>query len=103
MVTSGPLLPLWPAGGREARYLCVACADLPWTTEQFVMFGPGDTPPRTLRLPCFGAALDQRTGLEHVPMHLYVLAELAAPPGAGQGVGSQGGDEGAPGTGAQRP
>jgi len=80
MVTRGPLLPLYGPGWRECRYLCASCGEVGVLSEQFVVFGPGDRPPNSLRLPCFGAALDARTGLDHVPAHLYVLAELEEPP-----------------------
>lgn len=77
MIASGSLLPLLGDGWRECRYLCAACAGQHTMSEQYVMFGPGDTPPRSMRLPCYGAALDLHSGLERVPYHLYVLAEPA--------------------------
>lgn len=100
MVTSGPLLPWSMDGGRECRYLCASCAQDNVHSEQFVTFPPGVlTPPRALDLPCYGAALDAGHGLERVPSHLYVLAELEPPPSDPPG-GGQGGDGGAPRSGA---
>lgn len=80
MVTSGPLLPLPGPGWRECRYWCAVCARNDRPTVQYVTFGPGDVPPAWLKLPCHGAALDAGTWLEHRPLHVYVLAELEAPP-----------------------
>lgn len=103
MVTSGPLLPWWTEGSQECRYLCDDCGRRSVVSEQYVTFGPGDTPPRWLPLPCYGAALDARTGIQRVPMHLYMLAEPGKPAGDEQGGGSQGADAGGPRSGAQRP
>jgi hypothetical protein len=50
-----------------------------------------------MRLPCYGAMLDLHTGLERVPVHLYVLAEPGRPAGDGQDVGGQARPEGAEG------
>lgn len=97
MVSSGSLLPMMGDGWRECRYLCAACGQRNVLSEQYVNFGPGDTPPRTMRLPCYGAMLDLHTGLEHVPVHLYVLAEPRRPAGDGQDVGGQARPEGAEG------
>lgn len=70
-----PLLPLLGPGWTERLYLCTVCGRRSAISRQYVQFGPGDVPPRAMRLPCFGAALDARNGMERVPMHLYVLAE----------------------------
>jgi hypothetical protein len=90
MVTSGPLLPWWAEGNRECRYRCVTCGRKNVFSEQFVTFGPDDIAPAAMELPCYGAALDSHTGLQAVPVHLYVLAELADPAGDEHGGGSQG-------------
>lgn len=76
-----PLLPLYGPGWRECTYLCASCEQAGVFSEQQVTFPPDAVPPATLRLPCFGAALDAGTGLEHIPQHLYKLGwDRKAPP-----------------------
>lgn len=100
MVTSGPLLPLWDEEHREYAYDCVSCRLAGRQATQYVTFWSGDPVPRTLRLPCYAAALDSKTGLEFVAHHLFRLIDPPATVGEGQDAGGQGGDAGAPRSGA---